>query len=111
MVPVLPVTAGGFAFAINKWFVLNLQRSLRFPVLVTLLQDLVSLDLPAMAGNVETIAHKAAKEAHQESALATLQATWDRIEFCTTFSADTDAPLLKMREEDVEVMLFEACCV
>lgn len=58
-----------------------------------------------MAGDVEAIADKAAKEAHQEAALLVLQNTWDRIEFCVTASLQTgtETPLIKMAEEDLEV--------
>ena len=63
----------------------------------------MSLDLVAMAADVEAIAEKATKEAHQENALTVLQATWERIEFSATASAETDTPLINMIEEDLEV--------
>lgn len=63
----------------------------------------MKLDLVAMAGDVEAIAEKATKEAHQENALMVLQSTWDRIEFSVTASTETDTPLVSMGEEDLEV--------
>lgn len=63
----------------------------------------MSLDLVAMAADVEAIAEKATKETHQENSLAVLQATWERIEFSATSSAETDTPLINMSEEDLEV--------
>lgn len=61
------------------------------------------LDLVAMAADVEAIAEKATKEAHQENSLTVLQATWERIEFSATASTETDTPLVNMSEEDLEV--------
>ncbi len=63
----------------------------------------MKLDLVAMAADVEAIAEKATKEAHQENALMVLQSTWDRIEFSVTASTETDTPLISMGEEDLEV--------
>ena len=63
----------------------------------------MKLDLVAMAGDVEAIAEKATKEAHQENSLMLLQSTWDRIEFSVTASTETDTPLVSMSEEDLEV--------
>lgn len=59
-----------------------------------------------MAADVEAIADKAAKEAHQGAALLVIQNTWDRIEFCITAPAktETETPLVKMTEEDLEVI-------
>lgn len=59
-----------------------------------------------MADDVEAIADRAAKEAHQEAALLVLQNTWDRIEFCVTatLQTGTETPLIKMAEEDLEVL-------
>lgn len=61
------------------------------------------LDLVAMAADVEAIAEKATKEANQENSLIVLQATWERVEFLATPSAETDTPLINMSEEDLEV--------
>lgn len=67
---------------------------------------MLSLDLATMSAEVEAIADKAAKEAHQEAALLVIQNTWDRIEFCVTapVSTETETPLVKMTEEDLEVI-------
>lgn len=85
----------------------QVHASLRRADLLLLLarsqQDLMSLDLVAMAADVEAIAEKATKEAHQENSLAVLQATWERIEFQATASTETDTPLITMTEEDLEV--------
>lgn len=67
-------------------------------------QDLMRLDLATMAADVEAIADKATKEANQEAALLVLQSTWDRIEFCVTANAEAETPLVKMSEEDLEVV-------
>lgn len=56
-----------------------------------------------MSADVEVIADKAAKEAHQEAALLVLQRTWDRVEFCVTMSKETETPLINMSENDLEV--------
>lgn len=61
------------------------------------------LDLATAAVDVEGIADKAIKEANQEAALVTLESTWDRIEFAVTANKETDTPLVKMTEEDLEV--------
>lgn len=66
----------------------------------------MSLDLSAMAADVEAIADKATKEAHQESSLAVMEATWDRIEFHGTANKETETPLVKMIEEDLEVRQY-----
>lgn len=63
----------------------------------------MSLDLVSMAAEVESIAEKATKEAHQETSLMVLQSTWDRIEFSATTTTETDTPLISMTEEDLEV--------
>lgn len=63
----------------------------------------MSLDLASMAADVEAIADKAAKETHQETALSVMQGTWDRVEFWVTAAKETDTPLVKMSEEDLEV--------
>lgn len=63
----------------------------------------MSLDLVTMAADVEAIAEKATKEAHQENSLTILQSTWERIEFSVTTSTETDTPLINMSEEDLEV--------
>lgn len=63
----------------------------------------MSLDLVTMAADVEAIAEKATKEAHQENSLTILQSTWERIEFSVTTSTGTDTPLINMSEEDLEV--------
>lgn len=63
----------------------------------------MSLDLVAMAADVEAIAEKATKEAHQENALTVLQTTWERVEFSATPCTETDTPLISMTEEDLEV--------
>ncbi|CAM9114065.1 unnamed protein product, partial [Sphacelaria rigidula] len=70
------------------------------------LKDLLSLDLAEMADDVEAIADRAAKEAHQEAALLVLQNTWARIEFCVTatLQTGTETPLIKMAEEDLEAL-------
>lgn len=63
----------------------------------------MALDLLKIAGDVEIIAGKAAKEVDQEDSLSTMQATWDRIEFSATMHKETGTPLVKMADEDVEV--------
>ncbi|CAM9153876.1 unnamed protein product [Ectocarpus fasciculatus] len=68
------------------------------------LEDLMSLDLVSMAAEVESIAEKATKEAHQETSLMVLQSTWDRIEFSATTNTETDTPLISMTEEDLETL-------
>lgn len=57
-----------------------------------------------MAADVEAIADKANKEAHQENSLVVMQSTWDRIEFCAATSAAMEVPLVRMSEEDLEVI-------
>lgn len=66
----------------------------------------MSLDLSTMAADVEAIADKATKETHQESSLMVMEATWDRIEFHVTTNKETESPLVKMAEEDLEVRLY-----
>ena len=63
----------------------------------------MSLDLVAMASDVEALADKATKEAHQENAILVLEATWDRVEFCVTGSSEMETPLVKISEEHLEV--------
>lgn len=64
----------------------------------------MGLDLVAMASDVEAIADKATKEAHQETSLMLLETTWDRVEFCVTSnSGDMEVPLVKLSEEHLEV--------
>lgn len=63
----------------------------------------MNLDLVTMAADVEAIAEKATKEAHQENSLTVLQSTWERIEFSVTTSTEADTPLINMSEEDLEV--------
>ncbi|CAM9165488.1 unnamed protein product, partial [Laminaria digitata] len=76
----------------------NVEDSLR-------LEDLMNLDLVAMASDVEAIADKATKEAHQETSLLQLEATWDRVEFCVTNnSSEMDTPLVKISEEHLETL-------
>lgn len=65
----------------------------------------MSLGLVAMASDVEALADKATKEAHQETALLVLEATWDRVEFCVTGSSEIETPLVKISEEHLEVGL------
>lgn len=64
----------------------------------------MGLDLGAMVADVEAIADKATKEAHQEVSLMALQSTWDCIEFCVTANKDTETPQVKLSEEDLEVL-------
>lgn len=67
-------------------------------------QDLMDLDLVAMASDVEAIADKATKEAHQETCLLQLEATWDQVEFCVTSNTnEMETPLVKISEEHLEV--------
>ncbi|CAM9207540.1 unnamed protein product [Chrysoparadoxa australica] len=66
------------------------------------LGDLLALDLPAHQLEVETVTDKAAKEGRQESALAQLEETWDKVEFESTTYKDSVVTLLKMKEEDFE---------
>lgn len=61
------------------------------------------LDLVTMAADVEAIAEKATKEAHQENSLTVLQSTWERIEFSVTTSNEAETPLINMSDEDLEV--------
>lgn len=61
-----------------------------------------------MAGDVEAISDKAVKEAQQEKALTTIQATWDSIEFCEKSSTNSNTPrqmgiMVKMADADIEV--------
>lgn len=64
----------------------------------------MGLDLVAMASDVEAIADKATKEAHQETSLMALETTWDRVEFCVlSNSGDMETPLVKLGEEHLEV--------
>lgn len=63
----------------------------------------MGLNLATMAADVESIAEKATKEAHQEASLMVLQSTWERIEFCKATNKEMETQLVKMCEEDLEV--------
>jgi len=71
-----------------------------------LVGDILKLDLHkgAVSGIVEEITDKGAKEAKQEIQLATLSENWSKIEFVMSPYKETDVPILRMGEEDFELL-------
>lgn len=68
------------------------------------LRDLLDLELNLYVAAVEEITDKAAREAKQEEQLEVLEQTWSNISFEMTPYKETDVPLLRMRDDDVEVL-------
>ena len=67
-----------------------------------LLKDLLELDLYNVANEVEEITDKASKEARHEETLRNLEVTWAGIEFSMSWYKETEVPLLRLEEENVE---------
>ncbi|GMH47852.1 hypothetical protein TrLO_g3977 [Triparma laevis f. longispina] len=70
------------------------------------LQTMLDLDLGSSKNSalVEEVCDKAQKEAKQEVQLKTLGETWTKVELTSTMYGNTDVPLIKMKEDDFEVL-------
>lgn len=67
-----------------------------------LLRDLLDLELHTVSAEVEDITEKAAKEARHEETLRNLEVVWSSVQFSMQWYKETDVPLLKLEEENVE---------
>ena len=67
-----------------------------------LLKDLLELNLNNVSSEVEDITDKATKESRHEETLRNLEVTWQGIEFSMSWYKDTDIPLLKLEDENIE---------
>ena len=67
------------------------------------LREFLDLRLVDFALAVEEITEKAAREAKHEETLVNLEATWETVVFVMPYK-DTDVLLLKMNDEDVEML-------
>ena len=68
------------------------------------LRDLLDLNLHQFSEQVEEITDKATREAKHEETLKTLESTWATIVFGMTLYKNTDVPILKLTEEDNELL-------
>jgi dynein heavy chain len=68
------------------------------------LREILSLNLHNFGNDVEEITDKAVKEAKQEDTLANLETSWSSISFVASLYKDSDVPLLKIAEEDFELL-------
>jgi dynein heavy chain len=68
------------------------------------LRDLLEMELHVHSNDVEEIAEKALKEAKHEEILKQLDVTWTAVNFSMTFYKDTDVPLLRLEDEQVETL-------
>jgi dynein heavy chain len=68
------------------------------------LNQVLELELHNFAADVEEITDKALKELKQEQALAGLEKTWASVVFNMSLYKDSDVPLLRLGEEDMEVL-------
>jgi dynein heavy chain, axonemal len=66
------------------------------------LRDILDLKLHEFTAQVEEITEKAGREAKHEETLVNLETTWSSIVFVMTLYKDTDVPLFRMQDEDVE---------
>lgn len=66
------------------------------------IKDLLELELHKVSNEVEEITDKALKEARHEETLINLEATWSQVQFAMNWYKDTDIPLLRLEEENVE---------
>jgi len=67
-----------------------------------ILKDFIEMELHTKANEVEEIAEKASKEAKHEETLKNLENTWSGVNFSMNFYKDTDVPLLKLEDDNVE---------
>ena len=66
------------------------------------LADILSLKLHLHIAAVVDVTDKASREAAHEETLRALSMTWDSVKFRVAYYKDTDVPLLKMTEDDVD---------
>lgn len=66
--------------------------------------NLASLNLLQFAGEIEDMGDQAAKEEKMENQIEGLEARWENIFWQTDPYKDTNVPLLKMTEDDLEVL-------
>ena len=68
------------------------------------LREILNLNLHNFSNDVEEITDKAVKESKQEETLKNLEQTWGGVEFQGSNYKDTDVPLIKLAEEDFELL-------
>jgi len=68
------------------------------------LREILALNLHNFANEVEEITDKAVKECKQEDTLKNLEQTWSNINFVSSMYKETSVPLIKMGEEDFELL-------
>jgi dynein heavy chain len=68
------------------------------------LREILSLNLHNFGNEVEEITDKAVKESKQEDTIANLETSWSNINFAVSMYKDTDVPLVKISEEDFELL-------
>lgn len=66
------------------------------------LADVLSLKLHLHIAAIVDVTDKASREAAHEETLRALSITWDNVDFRVVYYKDTDVPLLKMTEDDVD---------
>ena len=68
------------------------------------LKDILDLNLHEYPADIEELSDKATKEARHEEILEGLESTWKSIQFRKTQYKETDIPLLRLTEEDMETL-------